>query len=107
MEQAARSPTIRLRFTPGATAARPGAPTTFSLHLQPAGPPSLWRPIDGAPVLSRTVLGRALSAAATATALALAACTATYAAPPAAAGNLGLHEAVGTCCCVAATSAAF
>jgi hypothetical protein len=106
MEQAARSPTIRLQLAPGVTAARPWS-ADYIHASSSACRTAITLATDGAAVLSRTVLGRALSAAATATALALAACTATYAAPPAAAGNLGLHEAAGTCCCVAATSAAF
>jgi hypothetical protein len=125
---AAPYPTTRLRFTPGdaassaailglavargATAVNPGS-IAYVHASSSACRTATTLATDGAAVLSGTVLGRALCAAAAASALALAASTAalgttSYDAAAAAAATLGLHEAVGASSyAAAATSAVF
>ena len=124
---AAPCSTTRLRFAPGdaassaailglaiahgATAVRPGS--AANVHASSSAcRTATTLATDGAAVLSGTVLGRALCAAATASALALAASTAvldttSFETAAAAAATLGLHDAVGTSSYAAATAAAF
>jgi hypothetical protein len=87
---------LGLAVADGATAGRPGSAACIRASSSACRTATV-----GPVVLSGSVLGRALCAAATANGLALAASaaalgTASYAAAPAPDATLGLHEAVGT-----------